>query len=799
MNTLNLLWQRLIGLNAEDLRRVSGIGFRLRNGGWLGWVAFGAILLGAFVWWCYARAKGHRGLTAGRRRVLMTLRLVLLTLILLTLLRPVLALSLEERLRRTVVLLVDSTKSMNIRDQRVDEADRKRAEIGMGIINEMDQGLDLAGAAEASQISRAELAKAVLENPKLQLMDDLQRDFKVETYLFGKDVAPVAGPTWLLDYHPSSDTTAIGDAVRNVLDRERGQPVAGIILITDGGNNAGSDPIAAADAAKRDGAPIYPYGVGITSPRDIIVSHLSAPEIAFANDAMAVTVQLRGQGLSGQTGHLSLKMGDTEVAASDVTFTGSDQLVPLSFTPAKKGEFELTASIPARDDEISAENNATGQRVRVIDDKIKVLYIEQGPRWEFRFLQGVLMRDRRIAPSFVLLDGDPDIAQEDGSPYLAKFPEDKAELLKYDLVIIGDVDPKTFSQAQLDGLDEFVSKFGGACLFIAGKNFMPEAYRGSDVEKMLPVELEPGNVAGGEMANRPVKLALTALGGASPMMMLANDPQQNAAAWAKFPPVLWDYEVARPKPAAQVLVVDPTRASQFGAMPVLATQQYGVGQVVYLGTDELWRWRKNEGVNAYPVLWGQIVQGTALAHLLGSWKKTQLSVDREVHDIGDPVTVYARLYNDRFQPISDPEVAAQYTVVTGMAATEGANQDLTLRAVPNEPGMYRGDFVAVKAGRYRVLVGDDTRTVVEFESREPRFELGETAMNEGLLKQMAQVSGGRFFREENLSGLVRDLNRKPETLRTVRDLDVWASPLYFALMCAVAGAEWILRKRWGLK
>jgi len=529
------------------------------------------------------------------------------------------------------------------------------------------------------------------------------------------------------------------------------------------------------------------------------VNHLSAPEIAFANDAMAVTVQLRGQGLSGHTGRLSLKLGDAEVASSDVTFTGSDQMVPLSFTPQKKGDYELTASIPARDDEITAENNSTRQHLRVIDDKIKVLYIEQTPRWEFRFLQGVLMRDRRIEPSFVLLEADPDIAQEEGSPYLEKFPEDKTELLKYDLVIIGDVDPKTFSQQQLDGLDEFVSKFGGACLFLAGKNFMPEAYRGSNIEKMLPVELGPARGANDETAGRPVKLALTALGAASPMMLLANDTQQNAAVWARFPPVLWDYVVARPKPAAQVLLADPTRSSQFGDMPVLATQQYGVGQVVYLGTDELWRWRKNEGVNEYPVLWGQIVQGTALAHLLGSWKKTQLSVDKEVHDVGDPVTVYARLYNDRFQPLSEPEVQARYIVFTGVAATEGAKQELTLRAVPNEPGMYRGDFVAVKAGRYRVWVGDDMRTVVEFEAREPQFELGETALNDGLLKQMAQVSGGRFFREENLTALAAELSRKPETIRTGRDLDVWASPLYFIAICAVAGAEWILRKRWGLK
>jgi hypothetical protein len=61
------------------------------------------------------------------------------------------------------------------------------------------------------------------------------------------------------------------------------------------------------------------------------------------------------------------------------------------------------------------------------------------------------------------------------------------------------------------------------------------------------------------------------------------------------------------------------------------------------------------------------------------------------------------------------------------------------------------------------------------------------------------VSGGQFFREEDLGGLLNALNAKPETVQTARDLEVWASPFYFALMCLMAVTEWILRKRWGLK
>ena len=506
---------------------------------------------------------------------------------------------------------------------------------------------------------------------------------------------------------------------------------------------------------------------------------------------MPVTVRVRGQGLAGEKARLSLKLGDEEVASKDVVFTGADEIVPLAFTPRAKGNYELTASIPPREDEASKENNSARQRVRVIDDKIKVLYIEQAPRWEFRFLEQVLLRDRRIRPSFVLAEGDPAIALEAGTPYLAKFPEGKEALFKYDMVIVGDVDPKDFTAGQLEGIGEFVSKFGGACLFIAGRNFMPDAYRATMVEKMLPVEFEPFQGSGGGGA---VHLALTPLGRTSRMLRLAPDDTQNAADWAKFPPVYWDYKVARPKPAAQVLIedTDPAKASRFGNMPVLATQQYGVGQVLYLGTDNLWRWRRND--DEYAVLWGQLVQGAALAHLLGTSKKTQLSVDKEEYNVGDAVTVFARLYDDSFQPIPVSQVHAEYTAGVGAEKTP-----VILRAVPDQPGMYRGDFVALKAGRYRLATEADPGTAVEFSASEPQFELGDTAMNQGLLEQMAAASGGRFFREENLSGLAKALNRKPETLHTARDLELWASPLYFLLMAATAVTEWALRKRWNLK
>src|SRR5436190_20507838 len=218
--------------------------------------------------------------------------------------------------------------------------------------------------------------------------------------------------------------------------------------------------------------------------------------------------------MAGQTATLQLDLGD-EHAEKEISFSGDgEQVVTINITPKKPGDFSLKATVPPREDEVSRKNNSDSQKIRVIDGKIKVLFVEQYPRWEFQYAQAVLMRDRRVDMKCILLEGDANITRGQNSPYLREFPTKKEELFKYDLIIIGDVDPKTFNSQQMEMLNEFVSKFGGAVVMVAGKRFSPNSYRKTPIEKMLPVELETVDLSGGAnlAANRPVKLELTAAG-----------------------------------------------------------------------------------------------------------------------------------------------------------------------------------------------------------------------------------------------------------------------------------------------
>ena len=143
-----------------------------------------------------------------------------------------------------------------------------------------------------------------------------------------------------------------------------------------------------------------------------------------------------------------------------------------------------------------------------------------------------------------------------------------------------------------------------------------------------------------------------------------------------------------------------------------------------------------------------------------------------------------------------------YTIQAVGAAAGGAlgpAQEVVLRAVPEQPGMYRGDYTALLPGVHRFSVKSEPLVGVEYTVTEPAFELGETAMNEGRLKQMAEITGGGFFREETVMGLPKMIASKSERVRSYVDAELWSSPIYFLMVLILGGLEWYLRKKAQLK
>jgi uncharacterized membrane protein len=783
-----------------------------------GWAFFAFVVLVVATAWSYRRFAST--VPRGARLGLIILRSILLGLLLLLLVKPILLVTLEDTIRRPLLVLLDTTQSMGLKDQRNNADDLARAALAKGLIDPaggLKQTIPDAQLSEVKNISRQDLLESLAANTKMNLWPRLQSHASLMFYGFGqklKQMGELAPPeqsdlttdesaAFFHGIHYDDNLTAVGDGLRSLLDEQRGQPVAGILLITDGASNTGSSPLEAAAIAKQDGVPLFIYGIGVTSPQDIMVAALDAPQVSNVKEKLNVTVRIRAQSMIGKKATVQLKAGGKVFDEQPIDFRADgDQEITLSYTPDDVGVADLEAYVPPLPEEAVKDNNSAKAQVRIVDDKLKVLLIESDPNWDFEYLLGMMQRDRRIKLKCVLLKGDADMSAGADSPFLDRLPDDKEKLFENDLIILGDVDPTDLGDARMKLLSEWVDKMGGGLLFHAGPRFDPSAYRDTPLEPILPVQTTTKTA---DRYDDPVQMKLTPAGETSPMLTLAQDPQENLAIWAGFPGVHWTAWVDKPQPGAQVLMVDPTpsRANQAGPMPVMAMQSYGRGQSFYIGFNETYRWRSKVGEKYYTQIWSQIIQAMTSQHTLGATALTQLKTDRPNYLTGNKVKITGRIFQTGFTPLTDAEVPGTLTFTPeakpGKPVPAAQTKELRLQAMADQPGEYRAEMTPQVAGTYSYATVRDPSVSVKFTVADPQVEMSDIAMNEKLLRAMASASGGAFLREEDLNGLPELVTSKSADSVSFKKIPLAYAPIIFALLVLTGCAEWYWRRKLELK
>ncbi|PTX92026.1 hypothetical protein DB346_24035 [Verrucomicrobia bacterium LW23] len=776
------------------------------------------------------------------QRVMMALRIVLIGLVLLLLTKPVVHMTINEPVRQNLLVLVDTSSSMLLGDRRVSLDDQKRAALAAGTIDPA-QGLkqsfsgplppELAGA------NRWDVLARVNANEKLRLWERLQEKSNLSFYRFGRDAVtlgvmePAGGrrqldkadiSSFFQDIRPTDSATGIGEGMRQVLEQNRGQAIAGMLVITDGANNSGLPPGEAARIALEQNIPLFIYGIGVTTPADLIVQELSAPKLAFVKQRVDVKFKLRAQGFTGRQIVATLKSGNKVLAEEKVVILqDGEQEVALHFTPQELGDLTLEASVPALPEEVAKENNKATAKMRVVDNKIHVLFIDQEPRWDYRYLLFYLQHSPKIDVKTYLIDGEPDLDKMPDSVFLQKLPDNRESLFKYELLILGDVDPKSLGENRMKLIREWVEQSSGGIIFLAGTKYNPIAYAGTPLEELLPVvpDATVGKEAYAARSRSQVSLRLTTIGASSPYLQLSEKPEENQTLWASFPGVRWTAAVSRAKPGAQVLMVDPRpeRAGRDGALPVFATQSYGSGETVYIGTDETYRWRSKVGVKHYAQVWDLVMQSLSLQRLQGASSRTQLKVDRQRYFVGDKVVISGKVYNDRYEPLTNSSLQGNVKIATRapdgkvsetqqrldiMASGDGASpaggaSGTPVSASATTAGEYRGELTVKVPGEYSFSTLQDPGAVLKFEVVEPKLEQMETAMDERLMKSTAAAGRGRFLREEDLYTLPGMITDQSATVATFRKVNLFYSLWWLVAIVFIASLEWLMRRLLALK
>ncbi len=767
------------------------VSFEGLSPGWAFLLFLTIALATGFAYWKFAPSVSNF-----KKSVMALLRIAAALVLVALLAKPVLNLTVHDPVRQPLVVLLDGSESMKFQDRREAAEDVKRATTA-------------AGAEVPKDISRMDLLQKLAGNETLNFWPRLAGQADLLFYQFGRNatrmpfaregkLTPADYSTFFQELKTDETSTAIGEAVRQVLQEPRPQPVGGVLLVTDGANNSGSSPIEAAQIAKEQGVPLFIYGIGVTSPRDVLVREVTTQKLAFVEERLEVKARITSQSMEEKTITASLTGNGETLAEKEITIGGDrSQEISFQFAPQKAGELKLQVVLPVQADEASKENNISTTTVRVTDSKFHVLLIEQEPRWDFRYLLDYLQRDRRLEVKCVMIDGEPGLSDSPDSPFLPGLPDTREAFFKSQVIILGDVSPEDLGVDRMQIIVEWVEA-GGGLIFQSGPNFNPGSYVGTPLEALLPVV--PDTTSSKEFvtqrAPEPFQLQLGKLGETSPYLQMDPDPEENKRIWEEFPGVRWTAPVARVKPGAEVLLVDPRpeRSGRYGMLPVFAMQGFGSGKCVYFGTDETYRWRSRTGEKYYSILWGQIMQTLALQLLEGASSLTQLKADRKQYAVGDKVVISGNAYTEGYTPLIVPTLEGTM-VFDGLGKTD----DLPFELHATEKNTFRGEFVARIPGSYRYATTRDPAGIIKFEVVDARPEKTQPALDEPLWKAMAETSGGQFFREENLADLPDRIAAKSATVASFRKVELFHSGWFLAALITFLSLEWLMRRLTQLK
>jgi len=688
---------------------------------------------------------------------------------------------------------------MNLRDLRrrpadVEEAARLTGAIGL--TNTLTAAEAAPVAARLAARSRLELARLALAHPAMPWLERLAAEYDVCCFSFDAALRPAAGAEgtvgWLRQRPADGAASQVGSAIAEAVARHAGQPLGGVVVLSDFAWTGGRDPAEVARELKARHVPVFPVGLGVSAQPDYSVRRIIAPEVAFVGDQVPLRVQVDASGFDGQAGELTLRVNGAVAASRKLVFAGGAQFEEILYQPPPPaGNVALEVTVSGPPGEVSADNDRATHALKVLDEKIHVLYVEGLPRWEYRYLRWVLLRDPRLDVQFLMTEGDPLLASTQPRQ-LAQFPADPAAIMKYDLVILGDVPAKYFNATQLARLEELVRQGGGSLLMLAGPVGAPVSYWSTPLAKVLPVKFvnEPWRPVADD--RHPV---VTPAGLDSPCTALVGPAAANARLWARVRPLAHVPPLEDAKPGATTLLTLSGEPDGARAYPLVAWQRYGNGKAMFVGCEDLWRLRLEEGATYHARFWGQTIQFLALSRLLGANKQIALETDRRRYSAGEQIKIFANVLSETFEPVTDPV----FKVLLAPAGQTQPPLELELEPVPNAPGLYAGLHLAAEDGafvlqplpRYRPQAN-----LAEFEVRTTPVEQREADLQANVVRQLAELSGGRACRASELGQLPGWLHREDALTQTIhRERDLWDLPLLFVLLVVITGVEWFLRRR----
>ena len=791
---------RRFGVDTGDIPAGSDVSLALLNAphSWQVFLFLG--LAGALVALVVYLYRREIGVMSRARRVLMTaLRVAIVAGVLAIWLEPGLKVRIRRFVEPVVLVLVDQSESMTVRDVYRDDRARDAVVAFTGKTPEQ---------LAASAPSRRALAEQCL-NDQAPYLEALSARGRVQVLAFSGQLETLAEAraSGSRDVVPDASETAICKALRQAVDRTAGATVAGVVVLSDGHDTTGEDPRAVADRLRERRIPVIAVPLGDPTPRcNVRVADVWAPRSVPREDPFTIEAQLNYRNV--EAGRIDVQLLEFAqgaatgelVASLSVEAAAEAGTVDAVFTHRARqaGDYRyLVRAVPSGDEVLDTDNERATQ-VRVLERPMRVLLLAGYPSWEYRSVRNLLMRDQTVDLSCWLQTSGRLVAQDGNTP-IGSLPQSIEAILAYDMVIAMDPDFVRLGAAWFELLAQFVTERSGGFLFQAGAAYAGRTLNESSpegVRDLLPVEFTA--TAGGRGLSywtQPLRLVVTSEGEASPILEFGATLEQTRQLHKRWPSIFWSCGGVRAKPGGQVLLaLESNQALDEGRpQPVMVYRHKGAGRTLFLGYNETWRIRQLSE-DAFNTLWVQAVKELAAGRYLAGGRENRLSTDRDVYMLSDTVRVTAQLFDQAQVPLSVERVTVELEQA-------GKTDPLTLERVDGKAGTYQAHVTARFVGLHRLRVapasGDGASPVEHtFLVEAPRVELADPRLDRGFLRVLAERSGGALVGLDQVEQLAEYLpNRRESVVVLGKPQPLWDNGTVLSLLVMLLGIEWILRKK----
>ena len=643
-------------------------------------------------------------------------------------------------------------------------------------------------------------------------LSKLREQFRVRLYTFAATAQPIRTRD-LRRLEAAEEMTDLTMGASASLAKHARDRVAGLIMLSDGIDNTGKRP---AEELEALGVPIHTVGFGVRMGaeedfRNVALTSVEHDDFVAKDNTTEIKALVDARGYGNRPTRVVLKKrgqggaDDQELASQQVvldTKKGAQRVV-IKFTPTEIGRVDGFIEVEPFPDESRTTDNRKSITINVTGPRIKVLYIEGVLRAEGKWLMRILQTDPNVELLYLVKSREGKFLQRGNIKgiTLSNIPTNVQTWKRFDVIILGDVHRSLFTTNQLLDLKEAVLDGRGLLLLGGVTALGPGKYAGTPVEELSPVSLGSATIG---QENGEFVWQLADDGEVHPIFSGITQffPTAAGPADVRMQNLAGCTRVGARKPIAAVLAAHPTAKGPDGKpLTVIAVQNTGSGRSMVVTADTTHRWYlPNRGLgrdNPYVKLWGQAIRWLASEEVKRDQKPGITAyTDKSEYDPGEEVRLVAYIRDPEGQATGDA------TVYVSIIDASKRRTRLDLPKVDGKLGEYRTTFRPESPGKHQAVfsarqgeaeLGKDV--TLDFTVGKPDLEMAELSLNEKLLKQIADTTGGTYCSWLGLKDLANSLTAEQDRKSEPVKLKLYHGPLFLCLFIAVAAVEWYMRKR----